>query len=45
MSPNDLSLPVPRRDLRLLFSVALAAAACLAPLFLGTCAVHGSSSR
>ena len=40
MSPNDLSLPAPRRDLRLPFGVALAAAACLAPLFLGTYALH-----
>src|SRR2546430_15049618 len=40
MSPNDLSLSALRRDLRLPFGVALAAAACLAPLFLGNYALH-----
>jgi branched-chain amino acid transport system permease protein len=40
MSANDLSLPAPRRDLRLPFGVALAVAACLAPLFLGNYALH-----
>jgi branched-chain amino acid transport system permease protein len=40
MSPNDLSLPAPGRDLRLPFGVVLAAAACLAPLFLGNYALH-----
>src|SRR5204862_269296 len=40
MSPNDLSLSAPRRDLRLPFGAALAAAACLAPLFLGNYALH-----
>ena len=40
MSPNDLSLPALGRDLRLPFGIALAAAACLAPLFLGNYALH-----
>src|SRR5260370_15814841 len=40
MSYNDLSLPAPGRDLRLLFAIALAAAACLAPFFLGNYALH-----
>jgi branched-chain amino acid transport system permease protein len=40
MSPNDLSLPAPRRDLRLPFGVVLAVAACSAPLFLGNYALH-----
>ena len=40
MSPNDLSLPAPGRDLRLPFGVAFAAVACLAPLFLGNYALH-----
>ena len=40
MSPNDLSMPAPGRDLRLPFGIALVAAACLAPLFLGNYALH-----
>ena len=40
MSSNDLSSPAPGRDLRVLFGVALAAAACLAPLFLGNYGLH-----
>src|SRR5258708_20421821 len=40
MSPTDLSLSARVRDLWLLFAVVLAAAACLAPLFLGNYALH-----
>jgi branched-chain amino acid transport system permease protein len=40
MSPNDLTLPAPGRNLRLLFGIAMAAAACLAPLFLGNYGLH-----
>jgi branched-chain amino acid transport system permease protein len=40
MSQNDLSSPAPGRDLRIPFGIVLAAAACLAPLFLGNYALH-----
>ena len=40
MSPNELSLPAPGRDLRLPFGMVVVVAACLAPLFLGNYALH-----
>jgi branched-chain amino acid transport system permease protein len=40
MTPAELSLPTTRRDLRLPFGLALAALACIAPLFLGNYPLH-----